>query len=413
MRVPLTSIRVFPSRGVRASPTFLEAPSTSLEFPLAHLVNRQIVNSSSRFFELSGNEFAFVAAIYLINRMPKGGLPHMSSFEKLFTTVLDISKLRVFRCLYFPWLHPYSHDKLDPKSTSCVFLGDSLTQSAFLCYDVALKRVFVSRHVKFVEHIFPFAITSSLDFTAPRAWYLELRAFLVSLGFITSQADTSLFVYSRDDTVIYFFVYVDDLIIIGSDASSVDVIVCKLHAKFTIKDLGALSLFCGIEVRPTSNGLLLSQQKVNSSLHYLIDREVIHYFGILLSSSHFFYAKKGYTDIEDCGGIFLPFCLLIHAKTFFFDFSVVILDDNSVTLTACVQRRLKIVVFFMESWELFLRAKYEDAVFPSSWPKGRHGVLFHVQTTGESGTACGDEDEVAPIKGEGWPVAGDEESQCN
>ncbi|KAG6475255.1 hypothetical protein ZIOFF_064473 [Zingiber officinale] len=78
---------------------------------------------------------------------------------------------------------------------------------------------------------------------ATSTWYLELRAFLASLGFIASRTDTSLFVYSRDDTVIYFLLYVDDLIITGSDVSSVDVIVCKLHAKLSIKDLGTLSLF--------------------------------------------------------------------------------------------------------------------------------------------------------------------------
>ncbi|KAG6504100.1 hypothetical protein ZIOFF_036429 [Zingiber officinale] len=43
-----------------------------------------------------------------------------------------------------------------------------------------------------------------------------------------------------------------------SDASSIDVIVCKLHAKFVIKNLGVLSLFYGVEVHPASNGLLLS-----------------------------------------------------------------------------------------------------------------------------------------------------------
>ncbi|KAG6476597.1 hypothetical protein ZIOFF_065842 [Zingiber officinale] len=83
---------------------------------------------------------------------------------------------------------------------------------------------------------------------APRAWYLELCAFLVSFGFVVSRVDTSLFVYFRDGNLIYFLVYIDDLIITGSDASSVDVIVCNLHAKFAIKELGALSLFCGVEL---------------------------------------------------------------------------------------------------------------------------------------------------------------------
>ena len=83
---------------------------------------------------------------------------------------------------------------------------------------------------------------------------------------------------NSDHTVIYFLVYVDDLIITGSDASSVDVIVCKLHAKFTIKDLGALSLFCGIEVRATLNGLLLSQQKYVTDLlskHNMLDSKSV------------------------------------------------------------------------------------------------------------------------------------------
>ncbi|KAG6489517.1 hypothetical protein ZIOFF_050790 [Zingiber officinale] len=66
------------------------------------------------------------------------------------------------------------------------------------------------------------------------------------------------------------------------DASSVDVVVCKLHIKFAIKDLGALSLFYGIEVRLTSNGLLLSQQK------YVID---------LLSKLNMLDSKLVYTPI--------------------------------------------------------------------------------------------------------------------
>ncbi|KAG6527404.1 hypothetical protein ZIOFF_009503 [Zingiber officinale] len=64
----------------------------------------------------------------------------------------------------------------------------------------------------------------------------------------------------------------------GSDASSVDVIVCKLYTKFTIKDLEALYLSCGIEVRPTSNGLLLSQQKYVTDIlskHNMLDSKSV------------------------------------------------------------------------------------------------------------------------------------------
>ena len=72
--------------------------------------------------------------------MPKVGLSLGSSFEKLFHTVLDPSKLLVFSCLCFHWLCPYSSHKLDPKSSTYVFLTYSLTQSAFLCFDPTIKK---------------------------------------------------------------------------------------------------------------------------------------------------------------------------------------------------------------------------------------------------------------------------------
>ena len=100
---------------------------------------------------------------------------------------------------------------------------------------------------------------------APRAWYQELRIFLLSLGFVTSLTDLSLFVYSHSNAPLYFLVHDDDLIITGNDPSLVDTIIRQLDFKFSTKDLGALSYFCGVEFLATSTGLLLSQQK------YVID----------------------------------------------------------------------------------------------------------------------------------------------
>ena len=51
---------------------------------------------------------------------------------------------------------------------------------------------------------------------ASRAWYQELCTFLLSLDFVTSRLVSSFFVYSRGNALLYFQVYVDDLIITGS-----------------------------------------------------------------------------------------------------------------------------------------------------------------------------------------------------
>ncbi|KAK1662802.1 hypothetical protein QYE76_050961 [Lolium multiflorum] len=46
---------------------------------------------------------------------------------------------------------------------------------------------------------------------SPCAWYARLSARLFQLGFTSSKADTSLFIFSRDGVQIYMLVYVDDL----------------------------------------------------------------------------------------------------------------------------------------------------------------------------------------------------------
>ena len=72
-----------------------------------------------------------------------------------------------------------------------------------------------------------------------------------SLGFVISHADSSLFVYSHGNAFFYFLVYVDDLIIIGSDPSLVDTIIRQLDSQFSTKDLRVLSFFNVVEVLTT------------------------------------------------------------------------------------------------------------------------------------------------------------------
>ncbi|KAG7587359.1 GAG-pre-integrase domain [Arabidopsis thaliana x Arabidopsis arenosa] len=100
--------------------------------------------------------YAFTTATYLINRLPTPVIEMESPFKKLFGTAPNYSKLRVFGCLCFPWLRPYTNNKLEDRSTPCVFLGYSQTQSAYLCLQPSSGRIYTSRHVKFDESVFPF-----------------------------------------------------------------------------------------------------------------------------------------------------------------------------------------------------------------------------------------------------------------
>ena len=52
---------------------------------------------------------------------------------------------------------------------------------------------------------------------APRVWYSELKSFLIQVGFSNSLSDTSLFIYKNRGDLIYVLVYVDDILITGSN----------------------------------------------------------------------------------------------------------------------------------------------------------------------------------------------------
>ena len=105
---------------------------------------------------LSYWSFAFSTVVYLINRLPTPTLNLISPYHKLFGIPPNYSKLWSFGCLCYPWLRPYSAHKLSPRSSLCVFIGYSATQSAYECLDPSLSRIYTSNHVKFVDSVFPF-----------------------------------------------------------------------------------------------------------------------------------------------------------------------------------------------------------------------------------------------------------------
>lgn len=96
---------------------------------------------------------------------------------------------------------------------------------------------------------------------APRAWYHELRQFLLDSGFKNSHSDTSLFILNVGTNLLYLLVYVDDIIITGNSNDLVSQVVACLAQRFSLKDLGPLSYFLGVEVVPHLHGLLLSQRR--------------------------------------------------------------------------------------------------------------------------------------------------------
>jgi histone deacetylase 1/2 len=100
---------------------------------------------------------AFLAATYLINRIPSKILQFSTPLEVLFHEKPDYSMLRVFGCACWLNLRPYNTRKLAFHSKRCVFLGYSNMHKGYKCLDVSTGRIYISRDVVFDEQVFPFA----------------------------------------------------------------------------------------------------------------------------------------------------------------------------------------------------------------------------------------------------------------
>ena len=101
---------------------------------------------------------------------------------------------------------------------------------------------------------------------APRAWYTEFKNYLVTLGFVKSQSDSSLFILHNFEFIVYIFAYVDDIIVTGNQISGVHNIIANLATRFSLKDHGPLHYFLGVEVLPYPGGLYMCKQRYIADL---------------------------------------------------------------------------------------------------------------------------------------------------
>jgi hypothetical protein len=96
---------------------------------------------------------------------------------------------------------------------------------------------------------------------ALRAWYTRLNDFLLYVGFCASKVDTSLFIFSNGVDICYLLVYVDDILLTGSNSFLLQRLIQLLSSEFKLRDLGSVHYFLGIEVQSTSMGLMLRHHK--------------------------------------------------------------------------------------------------------------------------------------------------------
>jgi hypothetical protein len=94
---------------------------------------------------------------------------------------------------------------------------------------------------------------------APCAWNMKLDDTLLSLGFQRTSSEHAIYVQWNDNVQLVVGVYIDDLIITGSDRDDIRSFKEEMAAAFKMSDLGLLHYYLGIEVKQSVSDISLSE----------------------------------------------------------------------------------------------------------------------------------------------------------
>lgn len=95
---------------------------------------------------------------------------------------------------------------------------------------------------------------------SPRAWFDKFSTVVSAYGLKRTTSDHSVFIRQRQSGTIILAVYVDDIVVTGSDKDGISDHKVYLNKHFHMKDLGHLRYFLGIEVARSKQGLHLPKE---------------------------------------------------------------------------------------------------------------------------------------------------------
>ncbi|GKD35336.1 zinc finger, CCHC-type containing protein [Tanacetum coccineum] len=108
---------------------------------------------------------------------------------------------------------------------------------------------------------------------APKQWHQKFDEVVLSNGYLLNQADKC--VYSKFDESgkgVIICLYVDDMLIVGTDQVQVELTKDFFSLRFSMKDIWEADVILGIRIKHESNGIAISQshyiEKVLKKFNY-------------------------------------------------------------------------------------------------------------------------------------------------
>lgn len=99
---------------------------------------------------------------------------------------------------------------------------------------------------------------------AGRSWYTKLDIVLKNLGATLTKSDPCVYQYDDGQSVMFMAMYVDDIIIMSHDPTTIKKIHGQLSKKFKVRDLGEAGYCLGIDFAQSSGKISMQQRHIKS-----------------------------------------------------------------------------------------------------------------------------------------------------
>jgi len=98
---------------------------------------------------------------------------------------------------------------------------------------------------------------------APRVWYFKIDSYFQENGFERSMNEPTLYFKGEgENDFVVVYLYVDDMIYMGSSESAVVESKACMVNKFEMSGLGLLHYFLGLKVKQGANGIFISKENM-------------------------------------------------------------------------------------------------------------------------------------------------------
>ena len=108
---------------------------------------------------------------------------------------------------------------------------------------------------------------------ASKHWHEKFDNVMMSHRFKINECDKCVYVKDVEHGYAIVCLYIDDMLIVGSDDKMITSTKNMLNARFDMKDMGLIDVILGIKIKRTLDGLILSQSYYVDNILGKFDKE--------------------------------------------------------------------------------------------------------------------------------------------